>query len=233
MKESARTLSYKELSEAALSLGLACRGGFHPRHGDGVPSRRDGAPARTLVLLGCTGGDQWPTFVRSGEYRDGEPHPLDRWSRRIIADLGVRFGGDALYPSPGPPWWPFQRWARRAEALHVSPLGILIHPEYGLWHAYRGALLFGSEFAVPERQPWPHPCESCAAKPCLHSCPVGAVQAQQFDYPACVGHIASARGTRCLSGGCLARLSCPVGASHRYGDTQASFHMRSLVPQER
>ncbi len=30
-----------------------------------------------------------------------------------------------------------------AEGLKPSPLGLLMHPEYGLWHGYRGAILFG------------------------------------------------------------------------------------------
>jgi len=229
MKPAAACPSYEELSAAALSLGLACRGGFHPLPEDGVPAWRDGSPPGTLVLLGFTGGQQWPTFATSAEYSDGRPQPLDRWSRRIIGDLGVRFGADALYPAPGPPWWPFQRWAQRAEALQVSPLGILIHPEYGLWHAYRGALVFTAHLAVPAPQPRPHPCESCAAKPCLRSCPAGAVTAERFAYAACVAHIASPAGARCMSGGCLARLSCPVGARHSYGATQAAFHMQSLL----
>ena len=224
------TASYEELSRAALSLGLACRGGFHPLPEDAVPALRDGTPAGTLVLLGFIGGEQWPMFAKSTEYRDGRPHPLDRWSRRQISDLGARFGAEDLYPAPGPPWWPFQRWAQRAEALHVSPLGILIHPEYGLWHAYRGALLFATPVAVPVRPSGPHPCESCVAKPCLRSCPAGAVKARRFDYAACAAHITSPPGAACMTGGCLARLSCPVGTSHRYSDAQASFHMQSLLP---
>ena len=45
-------------------------------------------------------------------------------------------------PRTGRPWLPFQQWARKAEPVHVSPLGVLIHPDYGLWHSYRGALCF-------------------------------------------------------------------------------------------
>ena len=37
----------------------------------------------------------------------------------------------------------------RAEAVAPSPLGILIHPDYGLWHAYRGALAFAERLALP------------------------------------------------------------------------------------
>jgi hypothetical protein len=226
-------LSYARLSLAAESLGMACRGGFQPTPEDCVPDSAAGQPARTLVLLGFTGTRQWPVFTSSPEYRDGAPHPLDRWSRRIIGDLAGRFGASALYPTGGPPWLPFQRWARRAEALHVSPLGILIHPQYGLWHAYRGALAFARPLAVPELRPWPHPCESCSAKPCLSSCPVEAIKPLSFDRAVCHAHAGSPAGTECRSRGCLARRSCPVGAAHRYGPEQAEFHMNAALAADR
>jgi len=219
---------YEGLCDAAAAAGIACRGGFHPLPADGVPALPDGSPVRTLVLLGFTAGQQWAWFERSTEYQDEEPHPLDRWSGRIIGELARRFGAADLYPAPGPPWWPFQRWAQRAQALHTSPLGILIDPEFGLWHAYRGALAFAVAIAVPALRVWPDPCASCVSKPCLHTCPVGAVTPGQFDRAACARHVASAQGERCRSNGCLARVSCPIGAHHRYGAAQATFHMKSL-----
>jgi hypothetical protein len=226
-------LSYAQLSLAAESLGMACRGGFHPVAEDGVPDTSGGRAAGTLVLLGFTGARQWPAFARSAEYCDGEPHPLDRWSRRVIGGLARRFGADDLYAATGPPWWPFQRWARRAEALHVSPLRILIHPEFGLWHAYRGALVFAAHFAVPELRPWPHPCERCEDKPCLSRCPVGAIAWGKFDRGECAAHVQSPAGGDCRGSGCLARRSCPVGAAHRYGAGQAAFHMEASLAADR
>ena len=95
---------------------------------------------RTIVLAGMAGRDGWPAFAASAEARDGADHPLDRWSRRVIDALARDLGAVALYPFGGPPHWPFQQWARRAEPVHPSPIGILIHPAYGLWHSYRGAL---------------------------------------------------------------------------------------------
>jgi ferredoxin len=221
--------SYEGLCADSAATGVACRGGFHPTPEDGVPAVTAGEPARTVVLLGFTGGRQWRHFTLSPEYRDGEPQPLDRWSRRIIGALARRFGARELYPDTGPPWWPFQRWARRAEALHVSPLGILIHPEFGLWHAYRGALVFAQPFAVPQMPAWPHPCERCAGKPCLSSCPVEAIAPARFERALCMRHVASPAGGECRSRGCLARRSCPVGAAHRYGPEQAAFHMRASL----
>jgi ferredoxin len=221
--------SYGGLCADSAAAGMVCRGGFHPTPDDGVPDMARGEPARTVVLLGFTGGRQWPLFAHSPECRDGEPHPLDRWSRRTIGTLARRFGALELYPDTGPPWWPFQRWARRAEALHVSPLGILIHPEFGLWHAYRGALAFAGHFDVPEPRQWPHPCERCAEKPCLTSCPVGAITWGKFDRAACHAHLSTQAGAECRGNGCLARRSCPVGARHCYDAAQAAFHMEAAL----
>ena len=68
----------------------------------------------------------------------------------------------------------------RAEGLKASPLGILMHPEYGLWHAYRGALLFDEALAAEDLNQEPenpiHLCALCDRKPCLDACPVGGVR---------------------------------------------------------
>jgi len=184
--------------------------------------------AGTIVLLGFIGSEGWPAFAGSTEAQDGQPNPLDRWSHRVIDALAADLGGSALYPFAGPPWLPFQRWARRAETVFVSPLGILIHPEYGLWHSYRGGLAFAERLDLPSSPRRSSPCTSCAAKPCLTTCPVSAFSAGSYDVPACRSHIATEKGADCLSGGCLARLACPVGAAYRYRPDQADFHMRAF-----
>lgn len=223
---------YARLSAAAAPLGIACRGGFVRQPGEELPEVDAGRPSRTLVLLGFTGAIQWPVFAASAEFADGQPHSLDRWSVRVIGQLGTLFGARPVYPFGGPPWWPFQQWAQRAEALHSSPLGILMHPHFGLWHAYRGALLFAEVFALPARILWPPPCESCVSKPCIASCPAGAVTPSGFDRAACAAHVESPQGVACRSG-CLSRGSCPVAVPHRYGTEQATFHMRALLPASR
>src|SRR5690606_37251113 len=128
------------LEKAADAVGLRLRGGFNVAADDGVPALRNGRSAQSLILLGSIGGSLWPSFSASPEARDGAPDPLDRWSRRTIDALADETGATAFYPFGGPPYLPFQRWAMKAEPVAPSPLGILIHPEYGLWHGYRGAL---------------------------------------------------------------------------------------------
>ena len=45
-------------------------------------------------------------------------------------------------------------------SLSPSPLGILIHPEFGLWHALRGALLFRDRLELPAIEARPSPCDA-------------------------------------------------------------------------
>ena len=117
------------------------------------------ADVGTIVLAGMAGRDGWGAFAASAEALDGLDHPLDRWSRRLIEGLARDLGALALFPFGGPPFWPFQQWARRAEPVHPSPIGLLIHPVYGLWHSYRGALAFHEALDVPEPAAAPSPCE--------------------------------------------------------------------------
>lgn len=209
--------------------GLALRGAFHPTAADAVPLLADGTPAGTVVLLGFVGGVGWPAFAASPEAQDGRPDPLDRWSRRVVDDIAARWAGVALYPFGGPPWLPFQRWARRAEAVFASPLGVLVHPRFGLWHSYRGAVALRDRITLPARADVASPCEGCAAKPCLAACPVGAFTAAGYDVAGCAAHVAAPAGADCATRGCRARRACPVGADQRYGAAEAGFYMRSFL----
>jgi hypothetical protein len=154
---------------------------------------------------------------------------MDRWARRVIDPIAQRLGARPASPNDKP-FLPFQRWAMRAESVHPSPLGLLIHPVHGLWHAYRGALLFPSPVeGLPARTDVASPCETCATKPCLSACPVDAFSAAGYDVAACTGHLRSDAEPRCLSHGCRARDACPVGAESRYGAEQIVFHMRAFA----
>ncbi|MBL8701648.1 MAG: hypothetical protein JNK67_24925 [Alphaproteobacteria bacterium] len=212
----------------AFAQGLLLRGGFHPGPGDGVPSLPDGGRVATLLMLGNAGPAMWARFAASAESR-ATPSPLDLWTRRVVAEIADAVGAYPLFPFGGPPYLPFQRWAQRAESVHVSPLKLLIHPEFGLWHAYRGALGFAERLALPPAAPRESPCATCRDRPCLEACPVGAFDDQGYDATRCVNHVRSMVGTACRDDGCQARRACPVGADYRYEPAQARFHMHAFI----
>jgi len=222
-----------DIESRVAAAGLAIRGGFHPEAADAVPVGSDGRPTSTVVLIGNVGGSMWDAFAASPELHDGGPNALDRWTRRILDGIAGAIGATALYPFGGPPYLPFQRWAMRAEPVAPSPLGILIHPDYGLWHAYRGALAFAEPLDLPPRDARASPCDSCRDKPCLTTCPVGAFGDRGYDVPACIGHIGGPAGVACMAGSCLARRACPVGRAFTYGPPQSAYHMQVFLRSNR
>jgi hypothetical protein len=221
--------TYARVASAVAAVRLTVRGGFAPLPSDGVPARSDGRPAQTLVLVGMTSETHWQAFRASAEFHDGAADPLDRWSHRVLTAIARESDGWLLEPSGGPPWWPFQRWAQRAQAVYPSPLGLLIHPSYGLWHAYRGALAFAEPFETPRREAQPSPCANCPDRPCLAGCPVGAFGAEGLAVADCAGFLRSDRGEACLASGCLARRACPIGRAAAHAPDQARFHLQAFL----
>jgi hypothetical protein len=221
-----------ELSAALAPHGMLVRGGFALTEADeqGLASFPDLASpkrGRFLLLIGNAGAPLYDAFFPANE--TSGRNPLDDWTKRIVRPISARLGACVAFPSDGPPYLPFQRWAMRAEGVKASPLGVLIHPEFGLWHAYRAALVFDQ---APDFKPAPfraHPCDSCTDKPCLTTCPVGAVTAEAYAVDKCGRHVASRAGKACRSIGCLARRACPVGADLVYPDRAMAFHMASFL----
>jgi hypothetical protein len=224
-----------ELSGLASALqhhGMLIRGGFALTEDDerglaGFPDLASAKRGRTLVLIGNAGAALYDAFFAAGETTGA--NPLDDWTQRVVMPVAERFGARAAFPSDGPPWLPFQRWAMRAEGVKASPLGVLIHPEFGLWHAYRAALVFDPVLDLPPAPRRTHPCDTCVARPCLTTCPVGAVTAQGYAVDNCARHVGGRDGQACRSIGCLARRACPVGQAYLYPDRAMEFHMAAFL----
>ncbi len=216
---------FKEVESAIRAAGFVSRGAFHPGPADGVPALPDGWSVGTVVLAGNAGPAMWNAFSKA---RDPRVDTLDDWSEQALTGIARLFRATACFPFSRPPL-PFQRWAMRAEPCHVSPIGILVHADYGLWHGYRGALLLGERLELPPVDRRPSPCDGCADKPCLDTCPVGAFSSSGYDVPAFTRHIATPAGEDCLDRGCRARRACPVGETYRYLPAQARFHMTHFL----
>lgn len=195
--------------------GLTLRGGFDFSDDEAAPPGPSGQAARSVLLVGQAGASVWPHFSRWRMDNPGVADPLDTWSRLVIGRVAEVVGARAASPSDRP-FLPFQQWAMRAEGLRPSPLGILMHPRYGLWHAYRGALLFAEGLGLASVETPIHLCDLCRGKPCLSACPTSAYSASGFDHAACLSRVRSPAGAACMTGGCLARNACPQGSGFRY-----------------
>ena len=216
------------LNSALDELGLIARGSFHPTAADGVPALGDGTAVRTVVIVGNAGKALWPVFKPFNATSVG-PDPMNRWTREVMMKLAEELHAGVWFPFQGPPYLPFQRWAQRADRVWSSPIGILIHGEYGLWHAYRAALGFAEDLQITASPEAEMPCLSCIDQPCLSTCPVEAFGADGYAVDSCRQHIATDAGQDCLQQGCRARRACPVGTAFRYNADHANFHMSAFL----
>jgi epoxyqueuosine reductase len=203
--------------EAALAPhALTLLGGFHATPDDALPPG-----TKTLLLLGPRQPGFWPHLTAQPEWQDGAPDPVDRWSRRTIGRLACDMGAKALFPFGGPPWQPFYAWALRTGRVWASPVRLLVHDEAGLMVSFRGALALKQRLDLPA--PPPRPCDSCADRPCLSACPVGALTGAGYDLAACHAFLDTAPG--CMSQGCGVRRACPVSVRHARMPEQSAYHM--------
>lgn len=192
-------------------------GAFHATQDDGC------APG-TMVLLSPLEPGFWAHVTTEPEFKDGTPHALDRWSKRVVTSLATQTGGTSHFPFGGPPYAPFIRWAERTGRAWPSPVGMLVHDTAGMMISIRGAILLPGLLDLPEPSA-ASPCISCA-QPCLTECPVGALGPRPYNVPACHDYLDSPDGENCLNRGCLVRRACPVSQSFGRDPAQTAHHMR-------
>lgn len=214
-------MTYAALEQAARHRALDIFGAFHPDADETVPG-----DAGTLLLLGPHEPGFWATFTASPEYRDGVPDPLDRWSKRVVGDWAETLGASAVFPSDGPPYPPFYRWALKSGRAWASPVSLLVQDRAGLMVSYRAALLLAERIELPETGA--APCMTCDAKPCLSACPVGALGGDGYDLPTCHAFLDTPEGADCMANGCAVRRACPVSQTYGRVREQSAFHMKAF-----
>jgi len=187
-----------------------------------------------LILLGAAGRGLWHAMggVGEGAAENFSVHPVDQYSTEVAKRFIAQYLGAPrvcfLYPGDFP--LPLQQLGAALGWSHPSPLGLHIHPEFGLWFAWRAAFLAATALpATPPGETTGSPCANCADKPCITACPVNAVHATKpFAIKTCAVHRLSAASPSCRST-CHARLACPVGAKYRYSAEQFAYHSRRAL----
>jgi len=218
-----------ELTERLAAAGFLCLGGFNATDDTDLPRLAGGNAARSLLLIGSTGPSVWPKLCDSPEAADGKPDPLDRYTRRVLAEIAVSEGFDPVFPFEGPPYHPFQQWAKRCGGFSQSPMGVLAHWNYGPWTGFRAAFLSEALLEKADGAGVPGPCETCTDKPCITACPANVLSIEAgYDVPKCREHLSASRDLDCWTG-CLARRACPFGAEHRQAPDNARYHMERFA----
>ncbi|MDP5305943.1 ferredoxin [Paracoccus spongiarum] len=191
---------------------------------------RDGADA--IVLLSPDGPALWRIFSAAPEFADGAADPLDRWSRRIVLPWAAALGGQALFPSDGPPHPPFVAWALASGRCWSSPVGMLVHDRLGLFVSFRAALRLPGrapeEVAAATGPCQTAPCQTCT-RPCLAACPVDAFRTG-YDTGRCHDWLSRPQGVDCMNSGCRVRRACPLSKGCGRLPEQSAWHMRQFHP---
>ncbi len=214
-----------EVRDSGLSVYGVAQDDREPSDGDTI--------FRSVVLLG-PGDGFWEIFSASEESRDGDPDPMDRWSRRVVSRLADATGSVPLFPFGGPPYQPFLDWALKSGRCWVSPVGLLVHDQAGLMVSFRGAL--GFDLAVDDHAQRAdgttmskRPCDTCVGQPCVSACPVDALSEEGYDVDGCKAFLRTEPGQDCMSQGCAVRRACPISAGADRMPEQSAFHMRAFL----
>ncbi len=172
-----------------------------------------------LILLGHGGKRLWECVEAAGGVGDD---PVDNYCARVVADWFAAelpgHGYRTVYPGSAPV--SLQRLGALAGWHHPTPFMVGIDPEWGPWWAYRAVVLADTEFCPSRPVDRSSPCTGCQARPCVTACPAAAMDGGSFALEKCIAY-RKRDDSKCIHT-CLARLACPVGSEHRYGDDQLS-----------
>jgi epoxyqueuosine reductase len=194
--------------------------------------------AQSIVVIGNGGGAFWKAFKR---HADDNPawmardNPLDDFTRviveREIAPVLERFAiaPTIIYPFiSNAPTLNFMEAGKASGLSGPSILGVMVHPVYGPWIAFRAAILVNELLDAPGEAYRFDPCPSCIPRTCISACPADAVSiVKGWDIPKCLTHRVEVEAD--CAPRCHARAECVLGPEHRYPDDELAYHqMRAL-----
>lgn len=191
----------------------------------GLEGRETAFPC--LLLVGSAGGQLWSSLVGRGEL--SRAHPVDTHCREALEDFGdvlereEGISSSLAWPAGPHEHLPVSRLGELCGWSARSRMGLGIHPDHGLWFAYRGVVLLDIEPPRDSPVPVDAACLACEDSPCVSQCPAEAVGGSQgLDLRKCFDE--RERAEALCGDRCLARLACPAGAASRYSLAQIAHH---------
>ena len=190
--------------------------------------------ARSIIVIGNGGGAFWKSFKQHAEENPGwmaRDNPLDDFTRVVIErDIAPLVqSATIIYPfmSNGATL-NFMEAGKAAGLSGPSIIGVMVHPVYGPWIAFRAAILLDEIVDALGEACRFDPCPSCTARTCISACPADAVSfAKGWDIPKCLTHRVEVEAD--CAPRCHARAGCVLGPAHRYADDELAYHqMRAL-----
>lgn len=185
-------------------------------------------PSCKRAIVFANGGRYlWDGFVedihKHPHHLQEYEHPFDEYVHRIIQSADP-------FPTQDRRWircaaneaefLDFRTLAYKANMGTPSLMGMLIHPEYGLWIGMRAVLLTTIDIPI-NTTPMISPCSSCLEKNCISACPAHAVSSKGWNLQRCAQYH---HETTTCADTCTSRLSCPVGAQHQHSPLQHRYH---------
>ncbi len=193
---------------------------------------------RSIVVIGNGGADFWRCYKAHAARNPGwyeRNNPLDDFTREVvekeivmpIQTAGVRCITVYPFGSAGPTL-NFMQLATLAGLAGPSIIGVVVHPVFGPWIAFRAALLLDREIDRPGNAIGFDPCPTCSARSCINACPAAAVSFPSgWNIPKCLAHRVEAHPD--CADRCHARVACVLGPDQRYPDDELAYHqMRAL-----
>jgi len=189
-----------------------------------------------LILVGHGGSKMWSVMR---DQIKKKTDPIDEYSVNCVRQWmhiecpENRY--EIIYPS-GELAIPLTKLGVLAGWQQESPLLIGINRRWGLWFAYRVALLADTNFEVVVAEgsvfdpsvKQSSPCTNCVGKECVQACPAKAIKGNKLDLNTCV--VYRQEDASLCKDRCVARLSCPVKTEHQYTEEQIVYHYtRSLI----
>jgi hypothetical protein len=168
---------------------------------------------RQLILIGHGGTRLWDAVKAADITSD---NPIDDFSIRTTEEWLAGTRHAIVYPGEGSIG--LQTLGKLAGWHHPSPFMVGINASWGSWYAYRVVALADSDFTPSKVLSSQSPCQTCQTRICIASCPANALASDTFDLKKCIAYRKLA-ASRCRAS-CVARVSCPAGAEHRYCDEQ-------------